>query len=126
MDYRDPPLGIEIESCQEGGDYIIRVRGELDLVSSPELEEEIKLAERTDAARIVIDIDRLDFIDSTGLRLFMFAKRRADCSGNRLRFTRGSDHVARMLRLTALDQSLPFLGELDGDRPGASHARLAR
>ena len=121
MGYSQPQSGIEIESCQEGGGYIIQVRGELDLASCPELEEEIELAERTDAVRIVIDVDELDFIDSTGLGVLLVAKRRADRDGNRLRFTRGSGQVADLFRLTALDKTLPFLRELDGD-PGARFA----
>jgi anti-anti-sigma factor len=100
------------------------VRGELDLGSSPELEAEIELAERSDAVRIVIDVNGLNFIDSTGLRVLLVAKRRADCDGNRLRFTRGSGQVADMFRLTALDQTLPFLGEFDGG-PGARPSRRA-
>jgi anti-sigma B factor antagonist len=115
-----PAERVQIESRQEGGDYIIRMRGELDLASCLELEEAIRFAERTDAARIVVDVDGLDFIDSTGLRVLLAAKRRADCDGNRLRFTRGSGHVADMFRLTALDRTLPFLEELEGDRGAAS------
>lgn len=123
MGYSDPPGGIEIESSQEGGDYVIRVRGELDLGCSPELDETIKLAERTDAVRIVIDVNGLDFIDSAGLRVLLAAKHRADCDGKRLRFTRGSGHVADMFRLTTLDKTLPFLEELEGDRRAASHGQ---
>jgi anti-sigma B factor antagonist len=111
-----PPGGIEVECCQEGGVYIIRVRGELDLASCPELEEAIELAERTDAVRIVIDVNGLDFIDSTGLRVLLVAKRRADSDGKRLLFTRGRGHVADMFRLTGLDKTLPFLEGLDGDQ----------
>jgi anti-sigma B factor antagonist len=118
MGYSHPPSGVEIESCHEGGDYIIRLRGELDVAGCPELEEAIVLAERIDAARIVIDIDGLDFIDSTGLHVFLKATRRAEGNGKRLRFTSGGGHVADILRVTALDQTLPFLELDEGAVPG--------
>ena len=128
MGHSHPPNGIgkfEIESCREGGDYILRARGELDLASCPLLKEQIKLAERTDAARIVIDVNGLDFIDSSGLGVFVAAKRRADRNGRRLRFTRGSGQIAHLFQLTGLDQALPFLEELDRDRRSTSVLRSA-
>ena len=60
MAYSDPPSGVQIESARAGDDHIIQVRGELDLASCPELEQTIRLAERTGAARIIIDVSGLD------------------------------------------------------------------
>ena len=102
------PVGLRINTGQEGDRYIVRLTGELDCSGAGEVEMALVLAEKTGAHRILIDIDELTFIDSTGLAVLMRAKHRADANRGRLRITRGTGQVADMLRLTALDLSLPF------------------
>ena len=105
-DSRDEPL--EIETAQDGDSYVIRLLGELDLSSCDAVDAALKRAEETPATRIVLDVEGLRFIDSSGLQVLLRAKRRSDATGRRLRVTRGSGHVADMFRLTALDMTLPF------------------
>ena len=103
------PVQLQIRAGQEGSCYIIRLIGELDVAGAGAVEMALVQAETTTATRILLDIDELSFIDSSGLEALMRAKRRADNSGARLRMTRGTGHVADMLRLTALDLTLPFV-----------------
>lgn len=101
-----PPLSIA--TSRRGPVFEIRLEGELDTDTCAGFEVALFEAEASDAARILIDITGLDFIDSVGLGAFVRAGRRALGQGDRLRFTRPRGHVADMLRLTALDQTLPF------------------
>jgi anti-sigma B factor antagonist len=103
------PAGLRIKAGREGNCYIVRVLGELDCAVAGEVEMALVLAEKAGAHRILLDIDELTFIDSTGLAVLMRAKHRADAHGGRLRLTRGTGQVSDMLRLTALDLSLPFV-----------------
>lgn len=100
--------GLQIEAGRDGDTYTIRLSGELDLGNSELLDEALVEAEATDASRVLLDVEELRFIDSTGLRVILRATRRAEWSGDRLRLTRGRDYVADMFRLTALDRTLPF------------------
>jgi anti-sigma B factor antagonist len=99
---------LEIQTSSEQGTYVIRLRGELDLSSCEAVDAELRRAESEPVDRILLDVNELQFIDSTGLQVILKAKRRADISGRRLRITRGTGHVADMFRLTALDMTLPF------------------
>jgi len=99
---------LQIETAQQDGTYVIRLLGELDMTSAPQVDEALLRAEATASARILLDVDSLEFIDSSGLQAILRAKRRADGTGRRLRITRGTGHVADMFRLTALDMTLPF------------------
>lgn len=83
--------------------------GELDLSTAPLLEEALAAAEATDATPIILDIDAVSFIDSTGLRALLEAHARSQQNGNRLRFTRGSDQAKRLFTLAAIDDVLPFV-----------------
>jgi anti-anti-sigma factor len=104
-----PDRQLEIRTEREGDAYVVRLIGELDLAGCDLTEQALVAAEASDAASILIDIDGLDFIDSHGLRTLIRAQRRdEEADGGRLRVTRGSGHVAELLRLTAIDQTLPF------------------
>jgi anti-sigma B factor antagonist len=100
---------LQIRSEREGDTHAVRLIGELDLAGCEATEEALLEAEASDAPRVLIDIDELKFIDSQGLRVLLQAHRRDEEAGaGRLRVTRGHEYVAELLRLTAMDQTLPF------------------
>jgi anti-sigma B factor antagonist len=99
---------LEIEAEQTSTTYHVKLSGEVDLASAEALEEAIRHAEESDADRILVDLEGLDFIDSTGLGTLLEAARRSEANGDRIRFTRGRDSVAELLRLTAIDQTLRY------------------
>ena len=81
---------------------IIAVSGELDLASADQLDEAIRDAQESATTRwIVVDLEDLSLLDSTGLNVLLEARRRARDNGNRLRFVRSRhDQVKRLLSLT--------------------------
>lgn len=76
--------------------------------SAPRLEHALREAEASHAIRILLDLEKLTFIDAAGLSVLVMAWHRSVGNGDRLRVTRGRDSVAYMLHLTALDTVLPF------------------
>jgi anti-sigma B factor antagonist len=107
--------GFRADLERSDGTCIVRLQGELDLASTEEAREALRQAQRDDAV-IVIDIDGLRFIDSAGLALLVEVSRR-DGGAGRFRITPGNGHVARMLRLTGLDRTLPLAYEARRERP---------
>jgi anti-sigma B factor antagonist len=86
---------------------IIAVSGELDLASADQLDQAIRDAERSATGWIVIDLDDLTFIDSTGLSVLLQARRRATDDGSNLRFVRSRhQQVTRLLSLTETTELL--------------------
>lgn len=102
--------GLKIETREEAETFTVAVAGELDLASTDTLDAALAEAERSEATVVLLDIDELDFIDSTGMQAIVRAARRSESGAGRLRITRGRGHVAAMFRLTALDHTLPFVG----------------
>ena len=97
---------LAVRSEQEGDVHIIELVGELDLDGAPRLDEALREAEASDAASIVVDLGRLDFIDSTGLRLIVMAAERSP--EGRFSLLRGPKQVHRVFELTDLVDRLPF------------------
>jgi anti-anti-sigma factor len=105
----EPPLSIA--TIHRGGALRIVAAGELDLASAPALEQALLDAERTDTGTILLDIDAVTFIDSTGLRTLLEAHARSHRDGNRLQVTRGALQAQRLFILAGADRILPFTDE---------------
>lgn len=101
------PGALRIEAGMKDDTYVLTLRGELGLDTFDRFELAFEAALASGAPRVLLDIEELTFIDSTGLQSLMRAKRRTDADG-RLRMTRGNGDVADLFRLTALDLVLPF------------------
>jgi anti-anti-sigma factor len=80
------------------------------------LEHALRKAEASRAIRILVDLEKLTFIDAAGLSVLVMAWRRSVSNGDRLRVTPGRGDVANLFDLTALDTVLPF--EVNGCTPG--------
>ncbi|HEY1507918.1 MAG TPA: STAS domain-containing protein [Solirubrobacteraceae bacterium] len=95
-----------VEVRSEDQTTVISVSGELDLASSPALEEELERVAKSDATTIVVDLAELEFMDSTGLSVLVRAHQRAEESGRRLGLVNGSQQVQRLLTLTGVADRL--------------------
>jgi anti-sigma B factor antagonist len=81
---------------------VIGVTGELDLASSPALEQELEAGVATQAEVVIVDLRRLEFMDSTGLSVLVRAHQRATENGQRFGVVRGPQQVQRLLSLTGV------------------------
>jgi len=93
-----------------GGDALISLSGELDLSGAPALDEEIaRLSARDDVRRVVLDLRRLEFLDSSGLRVVALAERRLTEAGRELALVRGPETVQRVFAITRMEERLRFV-----------------
>jgi anti-anti-sigma factor len=106
-----PPLDVTTE--QHPGHTRVILVGELDIASTGELEEQLAAIEVDSPATLLLDLRRVDFIDSTGLRTLIAADERARSEGRRLAVVRGPDAVAHVLAVTQLDQRFEMVDDPD-------------
>jgi anti-anti-sigma factor len=87
--------------------------GELDIATVPVLKEAFEAAFGDgDAELIVVDLTRLEFIDSTGVRLLL--EMNAACEHvDRLRVVNGSAAVVRVLDISGVRAYLPIISSAD-------------
>jgi anti-sigma B factor antagonist len=100
---------LSLETREEGGTVRIAVAGELDLSSALTFDEEVRRAEDRLPDTLVLDLRRLRFMDSTGLRLIMSAQSRARTRGRRLAIVQGSEPVKRLFRLAGVNRRLEIV-----------------
>jgi anti-sigma B factor antagonist len=95
-----------VEVTTKGEASVISVIGELDLASSPALEEELQRLAAGHAALVIVDLSELEFMDSTGLSVLVRAHQRAEESGQRFGLINASQQVQRLLSLTGVADRL--------------------
>ncbi len=97
-----------IETFERDRSLFLVVAGELDLSTAGRLDDELERAAATDAATIVVDLDHVDFIDSSGLQVLI--KHACDEErGERIRLTQGSPQAQRLFQITGARDRLPFV-----------------
>jgi anti-anti-sigma factor len=97
---------------KDGDRATLELRGELDMSGTDRLQVALEQAEEPPSGLLVLDLSKLDFIDSTGLEVLLRAARRAHDSGRRLIVARPSRYVRRLLEMTAIDQSLDVVEDV--------------
>jgi len=108
---------LEIET--EAGKGLVRLalRGELDLSTVAKVEDELKRVEGDGPEVIVLDLSRLSFLDSTGLRCLVTADQRARENGRRVVLVRGPDPVQRVFTITRLEERLEMVDDAASVEP---------
>lgn len=103
-------LPLSIDTVERDGSLALVVQGELDIATSPLLDEALTRARATDAASIVVDLLAVTFIDSTALHVLI---RHAGTASGRARvlLTKGSPQTQRVFELSGVLESLPFVSD---------------
>ncbi|MFI7434504.1 STAS domain-containing protein [Micromonospora haikouensis] len=92
-----------------GEHTVLEVGGEVDVYTAPRLRE--RLLELIDggARHVVVDLGRVDFLDSTGLG----ALKRLRAAGGSFALVCGKEPLLKIFRITALDQVFPLYPTVD-------------
>lgn len=100
---------LSVRGERRGDAYHVEPTGELDIATAELLEQELRSAQDSDAATIVLNLSGLTFMDSTGLRVVLDLNERCGGDDGRLRVIAGSPAVERLLDIVGLRERLPLI-----------------
>jgi len=92
---------------------VVSLFGELDVASAPNLREQLIQLVSQGSHLLVLDLEGLDFLDSTGLGAIISALKRARTNGGDLRLVCTQSRIRRLFEITALDKAFPLFTSLD-------------
>jgi anti-anti-sigma factor len=96
---RDGVLSLRVE--RRGTEAVVRATGDLDIASAKRLED-------SDASSVVLDLGGVSFIDSTGLRVLLFAAKRTVMSRKRFKIVHASVPVQEAWAAGGLERVFPL------------------
>lgn len=114
---RIPAMGdrdqLQIELRQESDRVVVSLAGELDMANSPLLTNLVESDRLTTAPTVVLDLQQLTFLDSTGLRVILSARELCWRRDQEFAVTQGSPQVQRLLSVTGVGEHLRTLASAD-------------
>jgi anti-sigma B factor antagonist len=97
-------MPFEIVEDNAGGQPVISVRGEIDLVTAPRLYDTLRSTFNADSPSGVVDLSDVTFLDSTGLSVLVTAQKESLDNGGALELVITSPSVLRVFEITGLAQ----------------------
>jgi anti-sigma B factor antagonist len=92
---------------------VVAVPEEIDITNSPDLRSALVEAAAGGHSRLVADMTRTRFCDSSGLHALLAAHKRAQAEGGELLLVIPSTAVLRVFAITAIDRMIPNFTSLD-------------
>ena len=99
---------LNINKTKEGSKLNITVEGRLDTTTAPELEAVIR-DEINGVTELVIDLDKLEYISSAGLRVLLAAQKALSKKGGHVTITNCSPEVREVFTMTGFADILEIL-----------------
>lgn len=93
-----------LELQQQGDIATVRMRGELDAFTAPELANLCGSVFAQGARDVVIDLRETSFLDSSGLRVLVGARQLFTGDGGTVRLAHPNEAVVRLLAITGLSE----------------------
>jgi anti-sigma B factor antagonist len=106
-------MELRTEVSEIAGWTVVSVYGELDVATSPSLRERLIRLVGDGSTRLVLDLEGVDFLDSTGLGTIVSALKRARTHGGDLRLVCTEARIRRLFEITGLDKAVPLHASLD-------------
>ncbi|MFJ3202931.1 STAS domain-containing protein [Streptomyces sp. NPDC086989] len=105
------PLDIEVRDTATG--LLVEVIGELDYDTSADLRDLITTLPLKPGQRLVLDLARMQFCDSSGITALIAARNHAQSAGADMALAAVPANTLRVLRIVGLDRVFPLHPDTD-------------
>jgi anti-sigma B factor antagonist len=103
---REKEVRMELSlSTYDSGDHtVLEVGGEVDVYTAPRLRERLVELVEQGARHVVVDLSRVEFLDSTGLGVLVGALKRLRAVNGTFKLVCAHERLLKIFRITALDR----------------------
>jgi anti-sigma B factor antagonist len=97
-------MDLSLSTRTVGDHTVLEVGGEVDVYTAPRLRERLVELVEAGARKVIVDLSRVEFLDSTGLGVLVGALKRLRAAGGTLALVCGHERLLKIFRITALDR----------------------
>jgi anti-sigma B factor antagonist len=101
-------LSTRPEVGSQGERTVVEVGGEIDVSTAPRLREQLVDLVTNGKYHLVIDLERVDFLDSTGLGVLVGGLKRVKTHDGSLHLVCTQDRILTIFRITGLTKIFPI------------------
>jgi len=106
-------MELSLSTRAVAGHTVLEVGGEVDVYTAPRLRERLIELIEGGARSVVVDLGRVEFLDSTGLGVLVGALKRLRAVGGSLGLVCGQERLLKIFRITALDRVFALYDTVD-------------
>ena len=93
---------------EENGNFVMKFEGRLDTAAAPQVEKEMQQLYECDGYDVVLDCTEMEYISSSGLRLFLGLLKTAKPKGSHVYITGLNDDLRQVFTMTGFINLFEF------------------
>jgi anti-sigma B factor antagonist len=105
-------MELDIKTKKDGEACTISLEGEVDVYTAPKLKDELVGLVQGGCTHLIIDLEHVGFIDSSGLGVLVSALRRFREKDGAVRIVCTRESILKIFRITGLDKVFPIFSDL--------------
>ncbi|CAN5751532.1 MAG TPA: STAS domain-containing protein [Actinomycetota bacterium] len=104
-------LGIDVSKVDSHA--VVSVSGEIDVYTAPKLREKLIELVSEGTYDVIVDLEKVDFLDSTGLGVLVGALKRVKAHDGSLALVCTQDKILKIFKITGLTKVFPIHSSVD-------------
>jgi anti-sigma B factor antagonist len=105
-------MELDISSEREGDVCVLKLEGEVDVYTAPRLKEQLVEDIEDGCVNVIVDLEGVAFIDSSGLGVLVGGLRRAKERSGTIRLVCTRENILKIFRITGLDKVFPVFSDI--------------
>jgi anti-sigma B factor antagonist len=97
-------LGLQVDDSR-GAITVLTVEGEVDIATAPKLREKLVELAAAGATRVVVDLEKVEFLDSTGLGVLIGGMKRLRSTDGDLTLVCTQPRILKVFEITGLNRA---------------------
>lgn len=106
-------MDLDLETGRLGDKSVVTLRGEIDVYTAPRLRQAIIDLVDAGATHIVVDMEKVDFLDSTGLGVLVGGLKRVRLKEGSLSIVANQDKILKIFDITGLNKIFSIYPSID-------------
>jgi anti-sigma B factor antagonist len=106
-------VDLDVETSNRDGASVLTLRGEIDVYTAPRLRQAIIDLVDGGATRVVVDMEKVDFLDSTGLGVLVGGLKRVKLKEGSLSIVATQDKILKIFDITGLNKIFDIHATVD-------------
>ena len=95
-------MDLSLETRQVDGHTLVAVGGEIDVYTAPKLRDKITELVNAGQHQLIIDMEKVDFLDSTGLGVLVGGLKKVRAQDGSMELVCSQDRLLKIFRITGL------------------------
>jgi len=106
-------MDLSIDIVKRDATIILNVAGEVDVFTAPKLREQLIALVDQGERNIIVELEGVDFLDSTGLGVLVAGLKRVKTHEGTLSIVCTKDRILKIFRITGLTKVFPIHASVD-------------